>query len=151
LFSSLLFQLCRQLGTVPGELGMLKDMANQQLQFELLFRAFAVAVRRFPQIFIVVDAVDECSDSRRLIATLQSMIDWELDGLHLFLSTRPVPSIREHLKRPHHLYYVSMTNENRQDILCLINTELSKQKIGDLSDATRQDVMRQLADRAEGS
>jgi hypothetical protein len=61
LISSLLFQLCHQLGTVPGELGVLGDMANdEQPQFELLFRSFAVAVRRFPQVFIVVDAVDDC-------------------------------------------------------------------------------------------
>ena len=150
----MLFQLCRQLGAVPSELDVLGDVTNdKQPQFELLFRAFAVAVRRFSQVFIVVDGVDECSDIRRLIATLQTMIDWELDGLHLFLSARPLPFIREHLKRKHHLRYVSTTNGNHQDILSLIKARVSEQL--DWPNTLKEHAIRKLAAmlaiRADGS
>lgn len=149
----MLLQLCHQLGAVPTELGVIGDMlmlTGNQLQFELLFRAFAVAVRRFPQVFIVIDAVDECSDIRRLIATLQSMIDWELDGLHLFLSTRhQLQPISERLTSRHHLHYVRMTDGNRQDTLTLIKGWVSKQQ--GLPNTAKEEVIRMLAARADGS
>ncbi|OBT81891.1 hypothetical protein VE02_09574 [Pseudogymnoascus sp. 03VT05] len=48
LFSSMLFQLCHQLGVLPTKLRVLRDVANgKQPQFELLFRAFAIAMRKF--------------------------------------------------------------------------------------------------------
>lgn len=146
----MLFQLCHQLGVVPTELRVLGDVANgNQPQFELLFRAFAVAMRKFSQVFIVVDAVDECSDIRRLIATLESMIDWELDGLHLFLSARPHPLIINHLKKNDHLRCVSTADGNRQDILGLIKARISEQL--DWPDTTKEHVIRMIGDRAHGS
>lgn len=154
LFSSMLFQLCCQLHAVPIELGVIGALANdKKLQFEQLFRAFAIAVRKFPQIFIIVDAVDECSNARRLIATLQSIIDWELDGLHIFFSARPHLFMREHLKRSHqshHLRYFSTTDGNHQDILSLITARVSEQ-LSFLPWGTKQDVIREVAAKAEGS
>ncbi|OBT96478.2 hypothetical protein VE01_05656 [Pseudogymnoascus verrucosus] len=149
LFSSMLFQLCHQLGVVPTELRVLGDVANgEQPQFELLFRAFAVAVRKFSKVFIVIDAVDECSDIRRLIATLESMLDWKLDGLHLFLSAQPLPSIYN-LKRKHHLHCVITADGNHQDILSLITARVSEQL--DWPDTTKEHVIRMVGDRAHGS
>jgi hypothetical protein len=146
----MLVQLCRQLGAVPSELGVLGDMANyEQPQFELLLCVFTIAVRRFPQIFIIIDAVDECSDICRLIATLQSMIDWDVDGLHLFFSTRPLPFIRGRLQRLHHLRYMSTTDGNHQDILSLIKARVSERL--DWPNTTKESVVRIMAARADGS
>jgi ankyrin repeat domain-containing protein 50 len=150
LLSSLLVQMCNLVETIPNELAMLSNLAQgQQPSFELLFRAVAVAMQGFQQIFIVIDALDECSDSRRLIPTLQSMIAWDLAGLHLFLSSRPYDSIQALLKRIDHSRYINITDFNRHDIEESIHQKLSKQ-LDYWPESLKYDVERAVVAKADG-
>jgi hypothetical protein len=150
LFSSLLAQLCVQLGGIPDELKVLSSLNTKgQLPFELIFRAFADILRKFRQTFIVVDALDECSDARRLFACLRSMIDWDLDGLHLFLSGRPQVYFDAAFSALSHLYTINITASNSEDIQSLIHAELSQ--LDYCPPSAQENVQRCLAERAHGS
>lgn len=127
LLSSLLFQMCSLSKAIPEKLIMLSDFAGgRQPSFQLLFRAVAVAVQSFRQIFIVIDALDECSDSRRLKATLRGMMNWDLDKLHLFLSSRPFGSIQAFIQEIGRSRYIFTTESNHRDVQAFIHRELSQ-------------------------
>lgn len=127
LLSSLLAQMCELVATIPNELSMLTNLAQgQEPSFELLFRAVTIAVQQFRQIFIVIDALDECLDGRRLIATLRNMMDWDLDGMHLFLSSRSFPPIQAFLETIDHSRYITIGDSNRFDIENFIHQSLGE-------------------------
>ena len=89
----------------------------QEPLFKPLLHAVGVAMQKFRQIFVVIDGLDECSDTRRLITTLRRMMDWDLDGLHLFLSSRRSESLDAFLSTTrHHLRYIDITDFNVQDV-----------------------------------
>lgn len=58
-----------------------------------LYNAVATALASFPQTFVVVDAVDECSDRRLLFKYLKSLS--ELPNLHLITFSRREPDIED--------------------------------------------------------
>lgn len=120
-----------------------------QPSFELLFRAVTVAMQRFRQIFIVIDALDECSDTRRLLATLRSMIDWDLDGFHVFLSSRRLPSIEVLLREVSHSHRIDITDFNSEDIKTSISKKISE-RLDYLPDTVKSDVWRAVVTRANG-
>ncbi|EAQ82952.1 hypothetical protein CHGG_10770 [Chaetomium globosum CBS 148.51] len=127
LLSSLLAQMCELVATIPNELSMLSNLAQgQEPSFELLFRAVTIAVQQFRQIFIVIDALDECLDGRRLIATLRNMMYWDLDGMHLFLSSRSFPPIQAFLETIDHSRYITIGDSNRFDIENFIHQRLGE-------------------------
>ena len=41
---------------------------------------------QFKQIYIVVDAIDECKEGKDLVLFLKDMISWNIKGFHLLVS-----------------------------------------------------------------
>ena len=46
-------------------------------------------VSGFRHAYVVVDALDECAEQRKLLAFIEGMMDWRLDGLHILALSRP--------------------------------------------------------------
>ena len=45
-------------------------------------------VQEFDDTFIVVDALDECKEREQLLADIQEFIQWQLEGLHILVTSR---------------------------------------------------------------
>ncbi|KAI9819646.1 MAG: hypothetical protein M1826_001107 [Phylliscum demangeonii] len=45
-------------------------------------------VETFAQVYIIVDALDECSDRERLLDVVNQIVEWKLSSLHLLVTSR---------------------------------------------------------------
>jgi hypothetical protein len=99
---ALLLQLCGQVSGLEAELIRLKDSYDHGTPPVLvLLEYLRSAAARCHQVYILLDALDESPvDTSR--AEVLSMIDtirqWKLSGLHLLVTSRDVPDIRDHLQ-----------------------------------------------------
>ena len=73
-----------------------------------------------PQIFLVVDALDECCDIQELLTILSKIKSWNMPNLHILLTSRRLLAIEEtleHLIEP--LYRIDIQSR-------LVNPDISK-------------------------
>jgi hypothetical protein len=54
-------------------------------------------MQEFPQLYIVLDALDECTDRSELMAILERVAGWKLDGSHLLITSRKERDIESSL------------------------------------------------------
>jgi ankyrin repeat protein len=47
----------------------------------------------YDEIYLVLDALDECMDQEELLGILESMLAWQAEGLRIFLTSRHTPDI----------------------------------------------------------
>jgi Cdc6-like AAA superfamily ATPase len=45
-------------------------------------------ISEFPQVFIILDALDECADRKELLDVIQRIQSWNLDNLHILTTSR---------------------------------------------------------------
>ncbi|KAI9813355.1 MAG: hypothetical protein M1826_002523 [Phylliscum demangeonii] len=76
-----------------GTNAMVKDMHGQ---FSRLVSADMV--QRLPQTFIVVDALDECSDWDGLLDVIEQIVEWKFSSLHLLVTSRKEKDIEARLQ-----------------------------------------------------
>jgi hypothetical protein len=55
-------------------------------------------IRSFQHAYIVVDALDECTDREELLGLLEEIVNWKTDTLHILLTSRKEREIEECLK-----------------------------------------------------
>jgi len=48
--------------------------------------------------YVIIDALDECSDREPLLGLLEEIHGWELDDLHIIATSRPEKEIKETLE-----------------------------------------------------
>jgi hypothetical protein len=53
----------------------------------------------FPQTYFVLDALDECTDRKRLMETLRSIAAWKIETLHLLVTSRMEKDITDSFER----------------------------------------------------
>jgi hypothetical protein len=51
-------------------------------------RLLRLLLESLPEVFIVLDALDECLSHRHIIETLKELIDWRLDNVHIIFTSR---------------------------------------------------------------
>lgn len=54
-----------------------------------------VVVRKHEHTYIVLDALDECSDIVDLLAVIQKFVGWSIPGLHLLCTSRWLTTVKE--------------------------------------------------------
>ena len=101
--SSILAQLCSQIKSLPDQVSKLherysrgKHQASVDEVKEMLFSA----VESFADVFIVLDALDECSkngEREQLLATLSEMMSQSCGNLHILVTSRREPDIEKGL------------------------------------------------------
>ncbi|KAJ7939563.1 hypothetical protein B0H13DRAFT_2300244 [Mycena leptocephala] len=75
-------------------------------------------------VYIVLDALDECSERDRLLTTITTILDTDLPNVHLLLTSRPeVP--RTSTKLAKRAVLLSLQNFTRQDIESYLTEQLS--------------------------
>ena len=63
------------------------DGARQPKLYELR-QTLRGLVQEFGDTFIMVDALDECKEREQLLADIQEFIQWQLEGLHILVTSR---------------------------------------------------------------
>ena len=151
---ALLFQLSHQLRNGLADLAQLRDryttgMPSSSVMLDYLRRM----VERFSNVYIMLDALDESPlNGRRkyVLDALEAMRDWGVKSLHLFVTSRNEPDIRESLD--HSLVQeVNVHNgEMDRDINDFVSSRLDKDRRLLKLRPYREKIQESLAARAKG-
>jgi hypothetical protein len=98
---SLIVQLSQQCVKIPATLETLHSSCeNGQRQPPLyaLLEVLQDTIHQFPQVYIVLDALDECIDRAKLMSILEGIAGWQLDKLHLLVTSRKERDIESSLE-----------------------------------------------------
>jgi Cdc6-like AAA superfamily ATPase len=97
---SLISQLLRQCSKIPQILETLfssYENGRQQASSDDLLEVLHQIILGIPQSYVVLDALDECSDRAELMQVIEMIIGWQLDGLHLLVTSRKEQDIQQSL------------------------------------------------------
>jgi hypothetical protein len=101
---ALLLQLCGQVPGLEAELSRLKDSYNHGIPpTSVLLEYLRQAVVRCRHTYILLDALDESPidiSRAEVLWVIDTIRQWQLPGLHLLVTSRDVPDIRDHLQDP---------------------------------------------------
>lgn len=156
--SSILAHLCANINDIPGELETLYNKYYGTMQTatadELvpLLRAMAVT-NKFDDIYIVLDAVDECpkGDERdELLDLIVEIRSWTDSRCHLLISSREEPDIKRVLTPLLTTPAVSIQGpEVASDIDVYINSQLTG-RLAKFSDEVQSEIKTTLSRGANG-
>lgn len=85
-------------------------------------------MKRFQNVYILIDALDECPryDERDdVLNALETMRKWSLPGLHLLVTSRDEPDIRESLRTEDHQQVSMKKDKVDQDIAEFVSSRLN--------------------------
>jgi hypothetical protein len=69
-------------------------------QFESLVSTLQHLISGFPEIYVIIDALDECTEVEKLLRMAQTLSNWGISGLHLLVTSRPEKVIKDVLLQP---------------------------------------------------
>lgn len=101
LVRSLIVQLAIQSGNIPESLDALflrSQDGTQQPSTDDLVSILENMLGDFKQIFLIVDALDECKEMEELLGLIETIVGWDLENLHLLATSRRLKDIEESLK-----------------------------------------------------
>lgn len=118
---SLLCQLSQQSIKIPTSLDTLFsscESGQQQPSVHALLEALRLTIHEIPQVYVILDALDECAQAQRveLMDMLETMARWQLQNLHLLVTSRKERDIESSLEG-----FVNSRNR-----VCLQNTSVDK-------------------------
>ncbi|KAH8803296.1 hypothetical protein F5884DRAFT_903864 [Xylogone sp. PMI_703] len=101
LIRSLIIQFSSQSMEVSESLSSLfsscQDGQRQSKTDELL-RVLENVLRGHREMFIIIDALDECQDRERLLALIETIVDWKIQNLRILVTSRKERDIEEYLE-----------------------------------------------------
>jgi NACHT domain len=98
---SLVNQLSHKCVKIPASLAALFhscDRGQQHPSQDALLVVLQAMILEFPQSYLVLDALDECTDRAALIDVLETILGWQLDKLHLLVTSRKERDIESSLE-----------------------------------------------------
>jgi hypothetical protein len=97
---SLLCQLLQRLSTTPkGVDALFSSCKNgQQLSLHALLEVTSQVMQQFTHVYVVLDALDECTQRQELMDVLETMAGWRLDNVHLLMTSRKERDIESSLE-----------------------------------------------------
>jgi hypothetical protein len=100
LIRSMITQLSMQSTNTPEALNTIYcrcQEGRQQPTIADLVLTFQYMLRDFHQAFIILDALDECTEREELLGLINEIVDWKLGKLHIFATSREENDIEETL------------------------------------------------------
>ena len=88
---SLLSQLLQRLVTMPRRIEMLFSSCGngkQRPSLNALLDVIPDMFRQFAHAYVVLDALDECTQRPELMEMLETMVGWSLENMHLLMTSR---------------------------------------------------------------
>ena len=92
LLRSLIWQFSQQCNGFPAALNSLYDECNSGVQppsLESLQRTLLLILESFRDAYLIVDALDECSDRIKLLNWIKEIAGWKVAKLHFMATSRP--------------------------------------------------------------
>jgi hypothetical protein len=124
LIRALLAQLLTQCPNDASCLTSLDAASSRSPRIDTLSRALQAFIRTFKEIYIVIDALDECSEVEELMRFIEEICGWDLAQLHLLATSRQLPQIEETIMgcATDHIYLHE--SKTRADIAMFIDQRL---------------------------
>ncbi|EMD87232.1 hypothetical protein COCC4DRAFT_150871 [Bipolaris maydis ATCC 48331] len=97
---SLVVQLLQKSVDIPSSLDALfssHDNGKRPPALDSLLKVARDLIEHFPQVYIVLDALDECNQWSELMEMLETIASWEIPNLHLIMTSRAEPDIKSTL------------------------------------------------------
>jgi hypothetical protein len=98
---SLLCQLLQRSATVPKGVDALFsscDNGQRQPSLHALLEVTPQMMQQFTHVYIVLDALDECTQRPELMDVLETVAGWQLDNIHLLMTSRKERDIESSLE-----------------------------------------------------
>ncbi|KAF8526580.1 hypothetical protein BU17DRAFT_5823, partial [Hysterangium stoloniferum] len=151
LLRSLIKQLASVCFDIPKCLSQIYRNGIQQPSLKDLEKTLCELLTMFNQVYIILDALDECSEHLKVIKWLSKLLSQDSSRVHILVTTRPEVSIQRELDNlnPEHLFLHRQHANN--DITIYIDTKLQSKTIFFSQDEKLLNkIFRILNDRAEG-
>lgn len=147
---SLILQLSGQLSDPQTDLARLHDSYSTSIPpATLLISHLRQLVQKFDQVYILLDALDE-SQREQVLDAIETMRNWSLPGLHVLVTSRDEPDIRDSLS-PSEDEDVTMRNAKiDQDISYFISGQLNTNRKLRKLRAYHDRIQKILAERSQG-
>jgi hypothetical protein len=109
LIRSLIRQFSATYGGVPTVLTKLYHSCHDggsQPSVQSLQSVLLTILEAFDDVYIILDALDECTERKDLLNWIKQMTSWKRSKLHLLNTSRPEEDIAKHLRLldPDHVY-----------------------------------------------
>jgi hypothetical protein len=101
MLGSLLCQLLQRSSTIPRGVDALFSFCHngqRRPSVYTLLEATRQAAQEFTQIYVVLDALDECTQRSELMDMLETVAGWQLGNLHLLMTSRKERNIEKSLE-----------------------------------------------------
>jgi hypothetical protein len=158
LIRSMITQLSMQSTNTPEALNTIYcrcQEGRQQPTIADLVLTFQYMLRDFHQAFIILDALDECTERKELLQLIKNIVSWKLEKLHILTTSRRENDIEKWLE----------PLVNNQEKICIesalvnedihtyvherLQTDRSLQMWQNKPEA-QQEIKRTLLDKADG-
>jgi hypothetical protein len=101
LVRSLIAQFTATYGGIPATLAKLYQSCHDgrsQPSVQSLQSVLLTILESFDNVYIVLDALDECTERKDILKWIKEMTSWRKDKLHLLATSRPEEDIAKHLR-----------------------------------------------------
>ena len=153
---SLICQLAQNFHKIPEDLekafseyGKMRKSLPQKGLLQLLRQT----IKEFPQVYVVLDALDECATWGELMKVLEDIFNWQLPHMHIIITSRrekQIEDVLEDIKGPRE-HICIMNDAVDEDIKLYVNHELSSRKsLRKKSNEIKAEIERALAEGAKG-
>ncbi|KAF2111508.1 ankyrin repeat-containing domain protein [Lophiotrema nucula] len=88
---SLVCQLSWKCVGIPASFDALfssHENGKRQPSLEALLEVMHQLMQQLPQVYVILDALDECAQKKELMSMLETMIGWRLHNMHLIVTSR---------------------------------------------------------------
>ncbi|KAF7968345.1 hypothetical protein HWV62_30939 [Athelia sp. TMB] len=130
LIRSLIMQFSDRLDGIHPALADLydaEDKGRHQPLISSLEDTLLEIIKSFSSAYIIIDALDECAEQRRVLNWIQSITLQTSSSLHLLITSRPEPDIENSLRSLRNTRGINLTDQQAsEDIYNYINARLSE-------------------------
>lgn len=131
LICSLIWQLCSKYGTIPADLVRLYGDGQQPLKTELLQNILQsiIAMNKFIDVYIIIDSLDECTESKEVLGWIKGVLDWGKQKVHLLITSRKGEQFEDQLQLLDPLEVLMDAESVEPDIKLYIETQIQLNKM----------------------
>lgn len=156
LLCSIISQLANRTAEIPRSLVNFYYHKNQKYlashhPASILMELVQEIITEFSQVYIILDALDECNNCDEILRFLDVTLDWKSGKLHWLVSSRPQRDIEEHMVNRSTAQLSLRGSHLDGDIHLFILDRLQNDpKLKRLSKEVKVEVERTLIERAQG-
>ncbi|KAF7965800.1 hypothetical protein HWV62_41763 [Athelia sp. TMB] len=118
LVRSIIMQFSDQFDGIPPALvNLFEDECNGRSQplIGALENTLLQILQFFHTAYIIVDALDECSEGSKVLKWIHTIVSQTSDRLHLMVTSRPEPEIKDRLRRLYNLQEINIATQRESD------------------------------------